>query len=360
VSRPLRAEIDLEALRANLRRVRHVAPYARVMAAIKANAYGHGVVPVAQALGHDVEGLAVACLEEALELRDTGVVVPILLLEGCLDVAELVEAARRDLSIVVHCEDQLCMLEKARLEHPTPVWLKINTGMNRLGIEPGMASAFHARLAALGADRVTVLATHLAEADDREATTTIRQLRCFDETIAGLGGPQSIANSAAILDRPDTHRDWVRPGIMLYGASPFADSVGVDEGLVPVMTLSSALIAIRDCCAGEAIGYGGDWRCPEAMRVGVVAIGYGDGYPRHARSGTPVLIRNRRAPLVGRVSMDMLTVDLREVPDAAVGDEVVLWGRDLPVEAVAESAGTISYELFCRLTRRVPVSYRNG
>lgn len=359
MSRPLRAEIDLEALRANLRRVRVVAPRSRVMAVIKANAYGHGLVPVARTLA-DADGLAVACLDEALALRDAGIDPPILLLEGCLDQAELIEAARQGVSTVVHCEAQLSMLEQTRLTHPITVWLKINTGMNRLGIAPDLARVFHARLAALSAVRTTVLMTHLSSADDRDATVTGRQTGCFDETIAGLGGPQSIANSAAILAHPDTHRDWIRPGIMLYGSSPFPDSVGGDEGLTAVMTLRSALIAIRDCRAGEAVGYGGAWRCPEDMRIGVVAIGYGDGYPRHARPGTPVLINGHRVQLVGRVSMDMITVDLRSLPDAAVGDGAVLWGRGLPIEEVAEGADTISYELFCRLTRRVPMSYRNA
>ncbi len=357
MSRPLRADVDLEALRANLRRARAVAPHSRVMAVVKANAYGHGLIPIARTLA-DADALAVACLDEALELRDAGVDTPILLLEGCLDPAELINAARHGLSTVVHSEDQLRMLEQTRLAHPISVWLKVNTGMNRLGIEPSEARAFHSRLAELGAG--TVFMTHLASADDREAGVTGRQLQCFDDAISGLEGPQSIANSAATLAHPNTHRDWVRPGIMLYGASPFPDSVGLDEGLVPVMTLRSALIAIRDCHAGEAVGYGGDWRCPEAMRIGVVAIGYGDGYPRHARSGTPVLIGGQCAPLVGRVSMDMITVDLRDIPDAAIGDDVVLWGNDLPVEAIAESSDTISYELFCRLTRRVPMGYLHG
>lgn len=359
MSRPLRAEIDLEALRANLHRVRAVAPGSRVMAVIKANAYGHGFVPVARTLA-DADGLAVACLDEALELRDAGIDTAILVLEGCLDPAELIEAARRDLAVVVHCEDQLRMLEMTRLVRPVKIWLKINTGMNRLGIDPADARGFHARLAALGAGRATVLMTHLAAADERDVSMTAQQVRCFDDAISGLSGPQSIANSAAILGHPVTHRDWVRPGIMLYGASPFADTVGADEGLIPVMTLQSELIAVRYCRAGDTIGYGGDWRCSEDMPVGVIAIGYGDGYPRHARPGTPVLVRGQRAPLVGRVSMDMITVDLRGVPDAVVGDTAVLWGRDLPVEAIAAGAGTISYELFCRLTRRVPMSYRNA
>lgn len=321
-------------------------------AAVKAEGYGHGLVRVARTL--DADAFAVACVEEALTLREAGIERPILLLEGVFEAAELPLCARHGLEIAVHHPEQARMLETARLERPVRVWLKIDTGMHRLGLEPETAPAVFQRLrngpsvaAAIG------LMSHLARADERDCDDTLGQLRTFEAATAGLAGERSLANSAGILGWPQTHFDWVRPGIMLYGASPFVDSLAPDEDLRPVMTFHTRLISIKRLRRGEPVGYGGTWVCPEDMDVGVAAVGYGDGYPRHAPSGTPVLLDGREAALIGRVSMDMITLDLRPHPEARIGDPVVLWGEGLPVERIAQAAGTISYTLLCGVTARV-------
>jgi len=352
MSRAIEAHLNLPAFQANLHTVRRHAPQARVLAVVKADGYGHGLLRAARAL-QAADAFGVAAIDEALALREAGVGHPIILLEGFFESAELAEIAARGLHTVVHHEWQLAALEAARLPAPLTVILKIDSGMHRLGFAPSEAAAVHRRLAACPAVAQIQLMTHLACAEERDNPATMAQIDCFAAATAGLAGARSIANSAAILQWPASHGDWVRPGIMLYGVSPFADSVGQGEGLAPVMTLRSRLISVRQCRRGDAIGYGGIWRCPEDMPLGVVAAGYGDGYPRSAACGTPVLVNGRRAPLVGRVSMDMLCVDLRGQPGAAVGDEVVLWGAGLPVEEVARSAGTIAYELLCGITRRV-------
>ncbi len=352
MSRAIEAHLNLPAFQANLHLARRHAPGARVLAVIKADGYGHGLLRAARALdGADAFG--VAAIDEALSLRAAGVGRPIVLLEGFFECAELAEIAARGLHTVVHHEWQLAALEAARLPAPLTVLLKIDSGMHRLGFPPAEAPAAYQRLAACPAVAHIQLMTHFACADERDNPATLEQLRCFSAATRGLAGARSLANSAAILQWPATQGDWVRPGIMLYGVSPFADTVGEGEGLAPVMTLRSRLISVRHCRRGDAIGYGGAWRCPEDMPVGIVAAGYGDGYPRSAVSGTPVLVNGRRVPLVGRVSMDMLFVDLRGQPGAAPGDEVVLWGAGLPVEEVARGAGTIAYELLCGVTRRV-------
>ncbi|MFQ5487769.1 MAG: alanine racemase [Gammaproteobacteria bacterium] len=352
MSRAIEAHLNLPAFQANLHTVRRHAPAARVLAVIKADGYGHGLLRAARAL-QQADAFGVAAIDEALALRAAGIDHPIVLLEGFFEAAELAEIAAWGLSTVVHHEWQLAALEAARLPAPVAVILKIDSGMHRLGFAPGESGAAYERLMSCPAVAEIQLMTHLACADERDNTDTLQQIDCFAAASAGLAGARSIANSAAILQWPASHGDWVRPGIMLYGVSPFADSVGEGEGLTPVMTLKSHLISVRQCRRGDAIGYGGIWHCPEDMPLGVVAAGYGDGYPRSARSGTPVLVNGRRVPLVGRVSMDMLCVDLRSQPGAAVGDEVVLWGAALPVEEVARSAGTIGYELLCGVTRRV-------
>jgi len=323
-----------------------------VAAAVKAEGYGHGLVRVARTL--DADAFAVACVEEALILREAGIDRPILLLEGVFEAAELPVCARHNLEMAVHHPEQVAMLERARLEWPLRVWLKVDTGMHRLGLEPETVPAIWRRLRDCPAVRPDLgLMSHLARADERSRPDTLNQLQCFETATAGLPGERSLANSAAILGWPQTHFDWVRPGIMLYGASPFVDSLAPDENLRPVMTLSTRLIAIKHLRRGEPVGYGGTWICPEDMDVGVAAIGYGDGYPRHAPSGTPVLLDGREAALIGRVSMDMITLDLRRHPEARVGDPVVLWGEGLPVERIAQLAGTISYTLTCGITARV-------
>lgn len=358
--RKTQVTINLPALRDNLRKAQNAASSARVMAAIKANGYGHGLVRVARALS-EADAFGVACLEEAIQLREAGIDKPITLLEGFFHLDELPEIMEHDLELVVHHSRQLSLLEQGGLHTSVKIWLKVDSGMHRLGFPPHTIEKQWTRLNNLG-ERVSFLGfmTHLANADDRGDQTTVKQLECFSQVVGKLPGERSIANSAAILGWPESHGDWVRPGIMLYGASPFTGSRGSDEGLQPVMTLRSELIAINRMKRGDAIGYGGTWICPEEMNVGVVAIGYGDGYPRHAPSGTPVLVNGKRVPLIGRVSMDMITVDLRTLPDAAIGDPVVLWGDGLAVEEIADAAGTISYELLCGITPRVSVRELDG
>ena len=352
MSRATEALIDLQALEANLHTVRHHAPASRILAVVKADGYGHGLLRTARALV-DADAFGVSCMEEARLLREGGVEAPVVLLEGFFERDEVSEAADLALIPVIHHPWQLAALESARPGRPLTVILKIDTGMHRLGFPPEEAAAAHARLQACAVVEEIQLMTHLACADQRDSDATLRQLDVFAEATAGLAGARSIANSAAILQWPASHGDWVRPGLMLYGASPFEDTVGRDEGLPPVMTLRSRLISVRHCRRGDAVGYGGAWQCPCDMPVGVVAAGYGDGYPRSAAPGTPVLVNGQRTPLVGRVSMDMLCVDLRDQPHARVGDEVELWGASLPVEEVARCAGTIPYELLCGVTRRV-------
>ncbi len=289
-------------------------------------------------------------------MREAGIDRPILLLEGAFEAAELPLCARHGLEIAVHHPEQARMLELARLDRPLRVWLKIDTGMHRLGLEPEIVSAVFQRLRDCPAVTPAIgLMSHLARADERDCAYTLQQLQIFETATAGLPGERSLANSAGILGWPQTHFDWVRPGIMLYGASPFVDSLASDEGLRPVMTFHTRLISIKRLRRGEPVGYGGTWVCPEDMDVGVAAVGYGDGYPRHAPSGTPVSIDGREAALIGRVSMDMITVDLRRHPEARIGDRVLLWGEGLPVERIARAAGTISYTLLCGVTARVRV-----
>ncbi len=355
------AEIDYGALHENLRRVREAAPASRIWAVIKANGYGHGMLGVAGALD-DADGLAVARAGEGVMLRERGFEQPILVLEGPLTREELNTAAAARLSIAVHHGFQLDMLEAATDIQPLEAWLKVDTGMHRLGFSLQQAKPAFDRLCRCPGVRGTpAVMTHLANADDpgddftREQTGRLRSV-AGRLSAAGL----SAANSAGVLGWPETHLDWVRPGIMLYGVSPFRGETGAMRGLKPVMTLRANLIAVNTCPAGESVGYGGTYTCSQDMPVGVVGIGYGDGYPRHAPSGTPVLLNGRRVPLVGRVSMDMLTVDLRSQPDAGVGDPVVLWGTGLPVEEIAEAAGTIAYELLCGVTARVDVREIHG
>ena len=351
--RATRVEIDLGALRHNLGRAREAAPGTRTMAAIKADGYGHGLVRVARALQEDADALAVACIDEALSLREEGVEGTIVLLEGFFQAEELPLFRDLGLEAVVHHPRQLELLEQARLDGGVRVWLKVDSGMHRLGFLPEAVPAAWERLLRCQAADPVGFMTHLARADDKADPATGEQLAAFHRATGELGGLHSVANSAGVLGWPETHGHWNRPGIMLYGVSPFLGGRGPVEGLKPAMTLRSELIAVNHLRQGDAVGYGGTWVCPEPMPVGVVAAGYGDGYPRHAPSGTPVLVNGRRVPLVGRVSMDMLSVDLRSQPEAAVGDPVTLWGEGLPVEEIADAAGTIAYELLCGITQRV-------
>lgn len=349
--RPVQALIDLSAFRHNYRLAKRFAAPARAWAVIKANGYGHGAVALAQALPQ-ADGFAVASLEEALELREAGIVQPILLLGGFFAAAELGEIARLQLETVIHSPEQLALLEAARLDEPLSLWLKLDTGMHRLGLNEAQ---LHTAIGSLREARHCLhLMTHLACADDLECDATERQLQCFRAMTAGLSWPASLANSAGLVAWPETRADWVRPGIMLYGSSPFVDEHPIQAELQPVMTLASRVVAIREIASGEAVGYGQTWRAGRPSRIGTVAVGYGDGYPRHAPSGTPVLVNGRRTPLVGRVSMDSIGIDLTDRPEVGVGDEVVLWGRGLDINEVARAAGTISYELLTGVSVRVP------
>jgi alanine racemase len=349
----IRAIVDTASLRYNLDRVRATAPASQVMAVIKANAYGHGLVPAAKALAQ-TDGFAVARLDEGLALRAAGLANRILLLEGVFSPEQLAVAAQQRFDLMVHSFEQLEMLEARSGGEPVTAWIKLDTGMNRLGFRIEQFAEAHARLgrvANLAPD--PTLVTHLANADDRRDAKTAEQMRAFADATAGIAGARSIANSAALLAWPDTRADWVRPGLVLYGVSPFPSGAGADLGLRPVMTLQTVVIAVKDVLPGETVGYGGAWRAPRATRIAVVAAGYGDGYPRSVESGTPVLVNGHRAPLVGRVSMDMITVDVTDLPGVASGDPVVLWGDGVPVEEIARHAGTVPYELICGVSQRV-------
>lgn len=353
MTRPARALLDARALQHNLGRVRAYAPRSKIMAIVKANGYGHGLTWVAQALPA-VDAFGVASAEEGMELRAAGIKQHICLLQGFFDAQELPLLAEHRLSPVIHQESQLRELERAALKEPIEVWLKIDTGMHRIGFPPPEAPPALARLkACAGVKHVRVL-SHFANADNRSDPMTSTQTERF-LAIAGNGAwERSLANSAGIVSWPASHLEWVRPGIMLYGAAPLTGAGAAELELRPVMSLQSALIAVQRLRKGETVGYGGDWTCPQDMPVGVVAIGYGDGYPRQTRAGAPVLINGRRTPLIGRVSMDMITVDLRGQPEARVGDPAILWGEGLPVDEVASHAGTIGYSLLCGVTPRIP------
>lgn len=353
------ADIDLGALRHNLGVVRRHAPGSRVMAVVKSQAYGHGEQAVAQALEPGVDALAVARIEEGVALRQAGISCPLLVLEGGVLGEHLDLARRYDLQLVVHDMYQLAVLQADRSSAPLDCWLKIDTGMHRLGIAPDQAAAMLKQLQALPQVRVLAVMTHLANADDTDDFTTRTQIERMQIATTDIGLPRSIANSAGILGWPGAHSDWVRPGIMLYGASPLQGHSAADLDLRPVMTLSAPLIAIRGIEAGAAVGYGGTWAAPEAMPLGVVSIGYGDGYPRHIHKGAEVLLRGKRATVVGRVSMDMITIDLRGIGEARVGDRVVLWGDGLPAESLAANCNTIPYTLFCGVTGRVQRRYHD-
>lgn len=349
--RPIQAHIDQNALANNLYIARR-ATRSRIMATIKGDAYGHGLLRAAEALA-DADGFALLDIRDAVRLREAGYGQTMLLLEGCFQADDLKLAAEYDLSCVIHSAWQIAMLDAYPRRAALDVWLKVNTGMNRLGCAPAAVSTAMEQLRAHQAVRGITLMTHFACAD--EARGVADQLDVFNALAGAYHVPRSLANSAALLRYPDTHGDWVRPGIMLYGASPFADTSARQLGLRPAMTLHSEIIAIQELEAGDEVGYGALFRADRNMRIGIVACGYADGYPRHAPNGTPILVDGQLAQTVGRVSMDMLSVDLGNLMHAAVGSRVVLWGDGMPVETVARAAGTISYELLCGLTKRVPV-----
>ncbi|MGQ4659261.1 alanine racemase [Lysobacter sp. F6437] len=358
MARPTSAVIHTDALRHNLGQVRARAPNSRVMAVVKADGYGHGLERVARALG-GADAFGVAALSDAERLRATGISQPILLLSGFNEAADIPRLRMLHVDTVVHHPSQLQMLEQTEAGEPLRCWLKVDTGMHRLGFAPEDVREVHARLSALaGVVGEVRLLNHFASSDEfidspAGGHQTREQIRIFNEVCADLPCARSLANSAAILGWPDAHADWVRAGGALYGMSVVEGRTGADFGLRPAMTFATRLIAVNRIRKGERIGYGATWETPEDMPVGVAAIGYGDGYPRAAPAGTPILVNGQRTAVIGRVSMDLMTIDLRSIPDAQVGDPVILWGPELPVETIAAAAGTIGYELTCSITRRV-------
>jgi alanine racemase len=355
MSRTTVATIHLGALRHNLSRIKALAAPAKVMAVVKADAYGHGLERVARALDGEADAFAVAALGDGLRLRAAGHRQRIVVLSGPDNASDIAEMQRLQLDAAIHHDAQLQWLAQASsIRGRLRVWLKVDSGMHRLGFAPERVAEVHAQLAAMpGIDPEIGLLTHFSDSEVFDGTQTPRQIACFAEATRNLPGPRSLSNSAAVLGWPDAHADWVRTGGLLYGLSVVDGKTGADFGFRPAMTLSTRLIAINAIRRGERIGYNGTWTCPEDMPVGVAAVGYGDGYPRSAMASTSVLVGEQRVPLIGRVSMDLITLDLREAPQAKVGDHVTLWGPELPVELIAAQAGTISYDLTCGMTRRV-------
>jgi alanine racemase len=357
MARPIQASFDLAALRSNFAIARRLAGAAKVMAVVKANAYGHGLLRVARALA-DADAFALLELDDAMRLRDAGYRQRILLLEGFFHADELPVILHHGFSVVIHNDAQIALLGKLHGDSKLDVFVKLNTGMNRLGFPAAQAGRVLEKLKTLPCVGEVVLTTHFSDAEGVGGIEW--QLREFERHVARPGYARSLANSAALLRFPEARGDWVRPGIMLYGASPLEDRTAAQIGLRPAMSLTSEIIAIQSLKRGDKVGYGGLFTAEREMHVGVVACGYADGYPRHAYNGMPVLVDGVRVPMVGRVSMDMLCVDLTNVSQAEIGSPVTLWGAGLPVEEVAAAAGTVSYELLCALARRVPVEDRGG
>jgi len=353
-----RVTIDAAALRHNLAAVRRLAPASRVLAVIKANGYGHGLVPTAKAL-ITADGFGVARLVEGLELRQAGIASPIVLLEGVFSSEELLCASRERFELVVHTFEQIEMLEQASIAHRFAVWLKVNTGMNRLGFAVDEFESARRRLVACSCVGEVRLMTHLAAAEEQESDSARRQIKDFLALTEGIEAERSIANSAGVVAWPEARTEWVRPGLMLYGISPLPDLDSAQIGLRPVMTLSTQLISLRRVPRGAGVGYNAIWRAQRDSIIGIAAIGYGDGYARNVRSGAPVLVNGRPATVAGRVSMDMTGIDVTDLPDARVGDTVVLWGEGVPAESVAPYADTIAYELVCGLAKRVTVDWKD-
>ncbi len=357
-SRRPQAIIDLGALAYNFGRVKQLAANSKVLAVLKANAYGHGMLPVAQALPQ-ADALGVARIDEALALRGGGIVKPIVLLEGFFHPDELQQVVASNLQLVIHHREQAEALLAAKLDAPLRVWLKVDSGMHRLGIYPDEFTELHQRLSqSVNVQGPIRLMSHFASSDELTNPATLTQLQLFRQTTQGVAAEVSLANSAAVLNWPQSHADWVRPGLMLYGVSPMAGCCGAEHQLQPVMTLCSSVIAVRQVKAGDAVGYGGSWIAAHNTRLAVVAMGYGDGYPRAAGNNASVLINGKPLPVVGRVSMDMVTVDIGTEP-VAVGDKVIFWGKDLPVEQLAHCVDTLPYELLCNITSRVQFIYQN-
>ncbi|WP_286264366.1 alanine racemase [Thalassotalea atypica] len=356
------AKIDLLALKNNLQAIKDKASNSKILAVLKANAYGHGLERIAKALCEEStfkDAFGVARIDEALALRNAGIVNPIVLLEGFFSAEDLAVISVNNLETVVHNQQQLDAILQAQIDKPLKVWLKVDTGMHRLGVSPEQFDGIYQQLVASQNVHVDIiLMSHLSCADDTSSSRTTDQADLFERLTSDKHCQRSLANSAGICAWPETHYQWIRPGLMLYGVSPMEPELSVNAqalDIEPVMTLQASLIAKRKIAMGEAVGYGATWVADKETHIGVVAIGYGDGYPRHASNGTPVLLNGRIVPLVGRVSMDMITVDLGAESDDNIGDIATLWGHGLPVESVAQFATTIPYELLCNITRRVRI-----
>ncbi|MFP3014584.1 MAG: alanine racemase [Arsenophonus sp.] len=347
------------ALRYNLQRVKEIAPNSYITAIVKANAYGHGLLETALTVKDLVDGFGVARIDEAIILREGGITKPILLLEGFFDLDELLHVTKYTIDVVVQSIEQLEILEHSKLEKQIKVWMKIDTGLHRLGFRPEKAEIFYSRLIACKNIKNPInIISHFSYTDELNIQVNSNQeLVSFNSFVKNKPGKKSIAASIGILLCKSSHFDFVRPGIMMYGASPCKRKKGKDFGLMPAMTLKSNLIAIRKHKIGESVGYGGIWISKHNTNIGVVSIGYGDGYPSNITSGTPVLINGRKVPIVGRVCMDMISVDLGVRSSDTVGDEVIIWGDLLPVEEIAEYTGASNYELLAKLTSRVTIEY---
>ena len=356
VSRPTTATIHTDALRHNLTKVRQTAPNSKVMAVVKADAYGHGLERVASAL-ESADAFGVAAMSDAERIRAAGISQPILLLSGLDEVSDVARLAELQTDSVIHHVSQIEFLEEAQsVARPIDVWMKVDSGMHRLGFYTGDVPVMYGRLQALQGKgivgKIRAL-NHFAASDELDSPVTQQQMDVFQNTVQGLQVERSLANSAAILSWPNSHCEWVRAGGALYGQTVVEGKTGADFGLRPAMTFSTRLIAVNQIKQGERVGYGGAYECPETMPVGVAAIGYGDGYPRAVKSGTPVMVNGQMTQIIGRVSMDLMTIDLRGIGGADVGSVVTLWGPELPVETIGAAAGTIGYELTCSITRRV-------
>ncbi|TRX56876.1 alanine racemase [Thalassomonas sp. M1454] len=361
MARPAKALISKSALRHNFKVAQQLAPNSNNVAIIKANAYGHGAVVVAQILEQDVQAFGVACIEEALELRVAGINKPILLLEGFFSQEEVAIADKMNFWTMVENQQQLDWILTAQCSNSLKVWLKVDTGMHRLGVQPAEVESFYQQLhSSNNVDKAIVLTTHFASADESDSPSTKKQINLFTDIKQSLKASlnlgedivTSMANSAGILAWPQAHCDWNRPGFMLYGNSPLDRNTSNGDMLKPVMTLLSEIISLREVKSGEQVGYGGNWTAKRDSKIATVAIGYGDGYPRIAKNGTPTLVNGSVAPLAGRVSMDMITIDVTDIFDVKIGDEVTLWGNSLPVNEVAEHASTIGYEALTRMPLR--------
>lgn len=358
--RPTSATIRLDDIASNYQLACQLAPDSQSIAVIKANAYGHGMKEVAYHLQSAVPAFAVAFIDEAVQLRDAGISRPILILQGVSRAADMAEAAARGFWLSVHHQQQLDWLKSAKLPSPLGVWLKVDTGMNRLGFAPDVLEQVYQELcSSANVQQDMVVFTHLACADELDNPLTRQQVRLARSFAAKHELALSIANSAGVMHWPESHAQWNRPGYMLYGQCPRGSFTSDSDGLLPAMTMNSEIVAIRNLAPGGGVGYGHEWVARRPSKIGTVAIGYGDGYPRHAPSGTPVLVNGRRVPLVGRVSMDAISVDLTDLESVSVGDLVELWGQGLSVNELASHAGTIGYEIVAGLTGRVPLYYQS-